>query len=111
MSAVTLKEWIESRNEGIPEELVTKITVMVDEQLERTLEMVSLNDVIEREMRRVMSSGLSSREQALDLLAIDAIATYSLELDAERGTGISAAADSMIQTINRLASELGDDSK
>jgi len=99
----TLGEWLLERSENVPPELEERIRFMVRELIDEPIQGIESIDalaaVAKTQLQRLLQTGVISREVALDLLSIDAIATYSLEIAASAQIDLSASAASVMQAI------------
>jgi len=103
MTAVpTLDVWLRSRSELVPDELRERIRFLVRDLLDQPASVESLAEIANLQLSALLQTGVTSREVALDLLAIDAIATYALELAASTGGDLGVSATTVMHTIAHL---------
>lgn len=96
--AVSLKEWLESRTPAPPPNLTQRLVEIVGvEALEAP---ASSNVLLDRGIA-TLRSALSDRDGALDLLAADALITYSMEAAAEQCATMGQSAIEAVRSFAR----------
>ncbi|MEO7367936.1 MAG: hypothetical protein ABIZ36_08265 [Gemmatimonadaceae bacterium] len=94
----SLKEWLESRTPAPPPNLAERLTEIVGVE---ALEGPAASNVLLERGIATLRAALSDRDGALDLLAADALITYSMEAAADDCATMDATAAEAIQQIAR----------
>lgn len=98
MTEKSLREWLSSRTPAPPAHLADRLVELVGrDALDAP---ASANVLLDRGIE-TLRSALSDRDGALDLLAADALITYSMEAAAVECATLDAAAAEAIQRIAR----------
>jgi hypothetical protein len=97
-ASATLRAWLASREPAAPQQLVDRLSSIIgDEALDGSM---TANLLLECGIS-TLRSALSDRDGALDLLAADALITYSMEAAAEDCATMDGTATEAIQRIAR----------
>jgi hypothetical protein len=101
-ATLTLDGWLETRSESVPDELRERIRALVRDVADHPVNINALADIAKTQLQTLFERGLTSRDVALDLLAVDAIATYALEIAASRRDNLDASAANLLHAIASL---------
>lgn len=109
-AAVTFDAWLAARASGVPAELRVRLHELLSDEL-RALPPASaverLPEVAWERLASVLDRGGASRDAALDLLALDAIVTYALELSASVGGDIAARSQRLLERLVAMLLDRG----
>lgn len=103
----TVGGWLESRTPPPPELLRSRILRALGDGHERAVantERVCL-DAAQRVLSRLFADGTGSRNEAVDLLAADALVTYALEFAAETAAEFELTATRALERFGQLDQE------
>lgn len=83
---MTLREWLAARTPAPPAPLLERVqhALRASDQLQAGDAPAQCIEAAERILRDLLRDGRDSREDALDLLAADALATYAFEAAADQ---------------------------
>ena len=104
---MTVGDWLHAREPAPPARLAARLESAIGsnskEPASRTAEICL--DACERLLADVAARRAPGRESALDLLAADALATYSLEASAESPASLETRARDALRRLAALAAE------
>ena len=101
----TVRAWLASRTPAPPPLLRSRVTEALGDALERDAtetERVCL-EAAERVLERLVDDNAATRQEAVDLLAADALVTYALEYAAEAPAGFEEHARGAIERFGRMS--------
>lgn len=103
---MTLGEWLESRHPAPPAELAQRLRGVLGPRLDDPASSAPhrLVDAAEALLGDILDAGRASRENALDLLAVDALVTYAFEAAADAPEMLPRLAETTMRRIAALRS-------
>ncbi len=101
-TVTTLESWLNARSSNVPSELRVRIDEMLGDLLSQPVDFAVLVARLKAQLQKLVEEGTTSREVALDLLTVDAIATYVLELQANARQDLDSSAKDMMASISSL---------
>jgi hypothetical protein len=106
---VTVGDWLDQRTPAVPEALRQRVAFQLGDARGAPASNVSdaCAEAGVRVVESLISTKCSQRQNAIDLLAADALVTYAIESAAERSKDFAAEMDRLVA---RVAAVAGDES-
>ena len=102
---MTIGDWLAARSPRPPDALAARLRELLAPALERDSEQAAdaLLDAADAMLRDLVDAGCATRARALDLLAADALVTYSFEAASERPEMLESRARSAARRLASIA--------
>lgn len=106
-AAQTVGDWLSSVEPAPPPALAAQLKAMIATDAVRPVSEVPevCLRAAENHLRKLLASGSTSRETAMDLLAVDALVTYAFEAAAGDASQIEARTKNAMSRIGLLAGQ------